>query len=96
MVKAERSGAGFVYGVNTDYDTTPPFGVPNFTPSFGAQWGTGLWGSGKWSGNPVIQKGWQSAAGTGNCAALHIIASTLSGKIEWSATDYAWKSGGIL
>jgi hypothetical protein len=87
---------GFVFGINTDFETSPPTGVPTFTASTAAQWDVSKWDVGVWGGNPAIQKQWQTVNGFGYCAAMHIIAATNAGQIEWSATDYAYKPGGVL
>jgi hypothetical protein len=34
--------------------------------------------------------------GVGYAAAMHILAATDAGVIEWSATTYAYKMGGVL
>ncbi len=90
------NNTGFVFGINTDFDTTPPTGVPTFTATAAGQWDVALWDVGTWGGDPAVQKAWQSVNGIGYCAGIHIVAATNVGRIEWSATDYAYKPGGIL
>lgn len=90
------NNTGFVFGINTDFDTTPPTGVPTFAASNAGTWDVALWNVGVWGGTPQVQKLWQSVNGFGYCAAMHIIAATNVGQIEWSATDYAYKRGGVL
>ncbi len=90
------NNTGFVFGINTDFDTTPPTGVPTFSATAAGKWDVALWDVDTWGGNPAIQKQWQSVNGIGYCAALHIVAATNVGIIEWSATDYAYKPGGVL
>lgn len=87
---------GFVFGINTDFDTTPPTGVPTFSATTAASWDVSKWDTGVWGGDPAIQKQWQTVSGLGYCAAMHILAATNIGRIEWSATDYAYKRGGVL
>ena len=88
---------GIIFGLNTDFDvTTPTTGVPTFLASGAGNWNTGLWNTAQWGGNPAVQKGWQSAFGVGYCAAAHIVSSTISTNIQWSATDYGFKMGGTL
>jgi hypothetical protein len=93
---SNTAGAGFKYGLNTDFDTTPPTGVPTVTGSTAGQWQSGQWDVALWGGQPVMQKAWQGVTGIGQCAAMHLIAASNSSMIEWSATDYAFKRGGIL
>ena len=70
--------------------------VPTFTATTAGQWDSATWDVGMWGGDPVIQKNWQSVMGIGYCAGIHMLAATNAGKIEWSATDFAYKGGGIL
>lgn len=93
---AVTNGVGFFFGLNVDFDITAPAGVPTFTASTAGEWGTALWGVSQWGGLPRIQRGWQTVAGLGYCAAMHLLASTRTGQAEWLATDYAYKAGGIL
>lgn len=93
---AINNSTGFRFGINTDFDMTPPIGVPTFVASTSAQWGVDKWGTGKWGGQPVIQKAWQTVNGIGYCGALHILAATSTGQIEWSATTFAFKPAGVL
>ena len=93
---SNTTGAGFKFGLNTDFDVAPPYGVPTVIASTAGQWQTGQWDVAKWGGSPVIQKQWQSVNGVGYCAAIHIVAASNSAQVEWSATDFAWKVGGIL
>lgn len=90
------NNTGFVFGINTDFDTTPPTGVPTFSATAAGQWDVALWDVGTWGGTPAIQKSWQTVFGTGKRVAMHIVAATNVGQIEWSATDYVYKRGGVL
>lgn len=93
---AVNAGAGLLFGLNTDFDTTAPTGILTVNQSSAGQWGVAQWGTGKWGGDPVVQKNWASVLGVGYCAAIHIKSATMTGKIEWSATDFAMKRGGVL
>jgi hypothetical protein len=86
----------FLFGLNTDFDDTAPTGTPTFIGAAGSTWDSGTWDSAMWSGDPAIQKLWQGVNGIGNCAAVHMIASTATGRIDWSATDFAFKMAGVL
>ncbi len=94
-IVAIDNNTGFVFGINTDFDMTAPTGVPTFSASPAGTWDNGLWDTALWGGDPQIQRSWQSVNGIGYCAAMHILAATNVGRIEWSATDYAYKQGGI-
>jgi hypothetical protein len=62
------NNAAFSFGINTDFDTTQPLGVPTYTPTTAGKWDSGLWDVATWGGDPVIQKNWQTVSGTGYCA----------------------------
>lgn len=87
---------GVTFGINTDFDLSAPRGRPTFLQSGAGTWNSGLWNAAQWGGDPAIQKAWQSAFGTGYCAAAHIMSSTINTTIQWSATDYAFKPAGVL
>ena len=93
---AVDNNPGITFGLNTDFDMTTPTGIPTFLQSGAATWNSGLWNSGQWGGDPAIQKAFQTAFGVGYCAAAHIVSSTNASNIQWSATDYGFKPGGIL
>lgn len=93
---AINNNTGFLFGLNTDFDQTPPSGVPTFTASAAGAWDVGTWDVALWGGDPIVQKRWQSVNGFGYCAALHVKGATSVGQVEWSATDYAFKGGGVL
>ena len=86
----------FLFGLNTDFDETAPTGVPTFVQITGSTWNSGTWGTATWSGDPALQKLWQTVYGIGNCAAVHIIATSATASLEWSATDFAYKNAGVL
>lgn len=93
---SNTAGAGFKFRLNTDFDQTPPVGVPTVTGSTTGKWQSGKWNVAKWGGQPVMQKKWQTVSGLGYCAALHMTAASNSARIEWSATDFAFKPAGVL
>lgn len=86
------------YGINVDFDQTAPTGVPTVTPGAAgtALWNTSLWDVGVWSGYPEMQKAWQSVGGIGYCAGMHMAGASNTGTLEWYATTYAFKPGGVL
>lgn len=90
------SNPGITFGINTDFDMTTPTGVPTFLQSGAGLWNSGLWNAAQWGGNPSIQKAWQSVQGIGYCAAAHIVSSTNNANIQWNATDYGFRMGGVL
>lgn len=82
-------------GINVDYDTTRPSATLNFSaPSYGI-WDAGVWDSAIWGGSLSVIANWAGIAGTGVCAALHIIGQTEGIDTEWAATDYIFERGGM-
>ena len=84
------------YGLNVDFDTTAPTGIPTSTAVAPGTWDSGTWDSSVWGGDPVMQKAWQSVTGLGYCASIHMVGTTNQARLEWSATDFAFKRGGVL
>jgi hypothetical protein len=97
-ILARDNNAGVLLGLNTDFDTTTPSGVPSFTATTSSVWDTTLWDGGTWGGDLSIEKGWQtpSISGTGYCAGLYLKASSNVAELRWIATDYVWVPGGVI
>lgn len=84
-------------GVNTDFDTTPPTGIPSFTPTVGSAWDVSVWdGVDTWGGDLSIKKDWQTAFGLGYCISAHIKGAARNSKLRWAATDYLVDDGGVI
>ncbi|ABR91434.1 Uncharacterized conserved protein [Janthinobacterium sp. Marseille] len=84
-------------GVNTDFDTTAPTGIPTFSPTAGAAWDISVWdGMDTWSGDLAIKKDWQTAFGLGYCISAHIKGAAKNSKLRWAATDYLVDDGGVI
>ena len=84
-------------GVNVDFDTTAPTGIPTFTASNRGTWDLSVWdGAFTWGGDLQIKRDWQTAFGLGYCIAAHMKGVSANVKTRWSSTDYAMTLGGIL
>ena len=84
-------------GVNTDFDTSAPTGIPSFTPNQAAKWDVSTWdGEFTWGGDLQVQKDWQTSFGLGYCVSAHMKGVAKDIKIRWSATDYLMEHGGVL
>lgn len=84
-------------GVNADYDTAAPTGIPTFTPTTNATWDLSVWDGGfTWGGDLQIKRDWQTAFGIGYCLSAHMVGSSANIKLRWAATDYLVESGGIV
>jgi hypothetical protein len=87
---------GILLGMNVDYDTAAPIGVPSFSQSPYAQWDVSKWDVGIWGTDQAIKKDWQWVSGVGYVAAMHMKISALDCSVQWVSTDYALLDGGVL
>jgi hypothetical protein len=86
-----------LFGVNTDFDTTAPTGLPTFTPSATATWDAGVWdGALTWAGDLSIKRDWQTAFGLGYSISAHMMGACKNVKLRWMATDYLMEGGGVV
>lgn len=87
---------GVLLGLNVDFDTTAPNGTPTFSPQGGALWDHALWDQTLWGGASQIIKNWETVAGVGYAAALHMKVSALDMPVSWVSTDYLMMDGAVL
>lgn len=85
-----------VLGVNTDFDTTPPSGIPSFAATSLSMWDNANWDTGVWGGSLQIKRDWQTAFGLGYCISPHIKGSLQNCQMRWAATDFLYASGGVI
>jgi hypothetical protein len=85
-------------GVNVDFDTSAPTGIPSFSPNPTSQaiWDSSVWDSAVWVGGLVIKKDWQTCFALGYCLSAHLLGSGLNIHFRWAATDYLVADGGVL
>lgn len=85
-------------GVNADFDTSTPTGIPTFTPiaSSVAIWDGGTWDSSVWGGEMLTKRNWQTAFALGFCLSAHMKGYALSTRLRWAATDYLVTAGGVI
>lgn len=84
-------------GVNVDFDTSSPTGIPTFSPSTSALWDVATWdGIFTWSGDLQIKKEWQTSFGMGYAISAHIKGSTSIARLHWASTDYLVSDGGVI
>lgn len=89
--------ASVLLGVNTDFDTTAPTGVPTFTPTNYAAWDAATWDGGfVWGGDLQIKRDWQTAFGLGYCISAHMKGTSKGTKLRWASTDYVLQAGGVV
>ncbi|SEO77574.1 hypothetical protein SAMN05216316_1061 [Nitrosovibrio sp. Nv6] len=87
---------GILMGMNVDFDTSDPTGVPTLAASGGAVWDTDLWDTGIWGGSLSIQKDWQSVSGIGFAGSLHLQLSSRDSNVRWQATDFVFEKGATI
>lgn len=89
---------GVLIGLNVDFDTTPPTGLPSFSPPGGAKWDdpNSVWDGVLWGQGVQTLKNWQHVSGVGYAAAMHMKVSALDMSVSWVSTDYAMMDGAIL
>lgn len=84
-------------GVNVDFDTTAPTGVPSFTGTNNATWDLATWDGGyTWGGDLQIKRDWQTGFGLGYCVAAHMKGTCQNVKLTWASTDYLLEIGGVI
>ncbi len=95
-VIATDGSPAILFGINVDFDTTAPTGIPSFTASTSAVWDTAVWDSDTWGGEPVVKKDWQSVSGIGYCISAHMVGQVLGSRVRWSSTDFMLQGGGMI
>lgn len=88
-----------LFGVNADFDTSDPAGMPSFSPAAipPAVWDTATWdGTGVWGGDMGIKRDWQTAFAIGYALAGHMKGYAKDTRLRWAATDFLIDAGGVL
>lgn len=85
-------------GVNVDFDTSAPTGVPTFSAGsvMPGVWDTALWDGAVWGGALQIKRDWQTAYGLGYCVSPHMKGSCRNAQLRWISTDLVLAGGGVL
>lgn len=83
-------------GLNADFDQSPPFGSPTFTPTTAGAWGSAVWGSSLWGSSGALKRDWQTTNVLGYWAAMHIKTASKGVSLAWASTDYLYEPGGVL
>lgn len=87
---------GVLLGVNADFDTSAPTGIPSYTPSTFYKWDAANWDAAAWGGDPATKRDWQTAFALGYCFAAHMKATVRTEVLRWSSTDYVAEPGGVI
>jgi hypothetical protein len=91
VIASDTSSLGILLGLNVDYDTTPPIGIPTFSTLTVGTWDLGLWDVGVWGGDLQIRKDWQTIGGIGYSGALHMKTQSSTANVQWFSTDYTFQ-----
>lgn len=83
-------------GVNADFDTTAPTGIPTYTASTSSKWDAASWDAATWGGDPALKRDWQTGFALGYCFAAHMVGSVRLEVLRWSSTDYVVEAGGVI
>lgn len=91
-----ESQPNILLGVNADFDTTTPTGIPSFVPTTAGLWDTALWDTAYWGGDVVIRREWQTAFAMGYSFAAHMVGNISASSLSWISTDYVIEGGGVI
>jgi hypothetical protein len=83
-------------GINTDFESAVPIGVPTFSPQQAAVWDQGLWDVAIWGQDPQIVKNWEYVSGIGYTGALHLKVAAQDISVRLASIDYAMIDGGVM
>ncbi|CAN0620321.1 protein of unknown function [Burkholderia multivorans] len=87
---------GVLIGLNVDFDTTAPVGLPSFSQPPYARWDQDKWDAAIWASSSVTANNWEYASGVGTWGAMHIKSSAIDASLTWTATSYLMQDGGVL
>jgi hypothetical protein len=93
---ATESQPNILLGVNADFDTSAPTGIPTFVPATAGLWDTAEWDLDYWGGDQVIRREWQAAFAMGYSFAAHMVGTISASSFNWISTDYVVEGGGVI
>jgi hypothetical protein len=83
-------------GLNLDFNTTLPTGVPTFSTATIPLWNVALWNVSYWSRGPIIQKNWQTIYGVGFSASVYLTLASTAAQVSVLSMDWVLEDGGTL
>jgi hypothetical protein len=86
--------ATFSVNLNVDFSSSAPTSTIPVSSGNATQWGS-PWGS-PWGDATQIVKPWIGLDDTGYCMSMQLQTSVLNIGIEWQATNYLYKTGGLF
>jgi hypothetical protein len=93
IIATDSNSLGILLGMNVDYDTSEPVGIPTFTIGTNATWDSALWDAGIWGGSLTLKKDWQSVGNVGKTGSMFIKTGSNSSQVQWSAIEYVFMVG---
>ena len=93
IISIDTASIGVLFGVNVDFDETPPTGSLSFPPSTAGIWDSSVWDAAVWGGDQYISKDWQTVGGLGFAGAGHLKIATKTAQFSWAATDFLFSQG---
>jgi len=82
--------------VATDFATPAiPYNASSFSTT-GADWYSAVWYSADWAGGDNVVKQWLSAGDLGFSVSSRVKVSVNAQKVNWFATNYMYKLGGLV
>lgn len=91
-----ESTPNVLLGVNADFDTTAPTGIPSYPQTTAGVWDTATWDGAVWGGDATIRRDWQTAFAMGYCVAAHMVGTISTSGLTWLSTDYVLEGGGVV
>lgn len=85
-----------LYSLNGDYTAQDPSGVLVTRPPTGMVWGLMYWGSMVWGGSLQQVQDWLTVGGIYKSAAVRLKVLNNQSAVEWAATDFIYRKGGLL
>ena len=93
VVSIDTPAISVIFGVNVDFDESPPTGILSFPAATTGVWDTRLWDAAVWGGDQYISKDWQAISGLGFAGAVHLKIATKTTQFSWAATDFVYQRG---
>lgn len=85
-----------VYGLNGDYSPQPVNGTYTYKPPSGMIWGEMEWGDMYWGGGLRDITSWRTTGRMYHSAALRIKLQNNGSQVEWTNSNFVFKTGGLL
>lgn len=82
-----------LYGLNTDFNPSEPYGALSYSAPTGMVWGSMVWGSMTWGGGLNAITAWQTVGAVCNSAAVRLKIQNNGADVRFSNMDYLYQQG---